>query len=48
MLDLTRGEQIIVVFVTFAIVSAPWWGRCGAALGRKLARETPRSEAGDH
>jgi len=41
MLDLTQGELTIVVFVTVAIVSAPWWGRAGAAIGRKLASERP-------
>jgi len=47
MLEMTRGELFIVVFVTVAIVSAPWWGRAGAALGRLLAeralRKTPTS-----
>lgn len=45
MLEMTRGELFIVVFVTVAIVSAPWWGRAGAVLGRILAeraiRKTP-------
>jgi len=42
MLEMTRGELFIVVFVTVAIVSAPWWGRAGAALGRILAERAVR------
>jgi hypothetical protein len=47
MLGLTDGELLIVVFITVAVVSAPWWPRLGAALatalvGRKSdGRRTP-------
>lgn len=45
MLEMTPGELFIVVFVTVAVVSAPWWGRVGAIVGRALAergnRKTP-------
>lgn len=37
MLEMTPGELFIVVFVTVAVVSAPWWGRAGASIGRALA-----------
>ena len=42
MLEMTRGELFIVVFVTVAIVSAPWWGRAGAVVGRILAERAVR------
>jgi len=45
MLEMTRGELFIVVFVTVAIVSAPWWGRAGAALGRVLAERALRKSS---
>lgn len=47
MLEMTRGELFIVVFVTVAIISAPWWGRAGAALGRLLAERAMRKAPTD-
>jgi hypothetical protein len=29
---LTGGEAFVVGFITFAVVSAPWWPRLGARL----------------
>lgn len=49
-LDLTQSELIVIGFITFAVVSAPWWPRLGAALGRAAsgrppaAPETPPSD----
>lgn len=37
--ELTPGELFVVVFITVAVVSAPWWPRAGAALARLLAGE---------
>ncbi len=37
MLGLTGGELFLVIFVTVAVVSAPWWPRLGAAIGELLA-----------
>jgi len=39
MLGLTNGELFVVGFVFVAIVSATWWPRAGAAIGRALAGE---------
>jgi hypothetical protein len=46
MLELTWGELFIVVFVTVTVVSAPWWGRTGAALGRLLAEHHSKKNLG--
>jgi hypothetical protein len=35
MLGLTAGEWFVVVFVTLAVVSAPWWPRAAEALYRR-------------
>jgi hypothetical protein len=37
MLGLTDGELLIVVFITVAVVSAPWWPRLGAAVAEAIA-----------
>ncbi len=37
MLGLTNGELFVVLFVTFFVVSATWWPRLGAAIGRSLS-----------
>lgn len=42
MLEMTRGELFIVVFVTAAVITAPWWGKAGAAIGRRLAERNAR------
>jgi hypothetical protein len=36
-LGLTSGELFIVVFVTVAVVSAPWWLRLGEMIAAALA-----------
>lgn len=47
MLGLSGGELFLVVFVTVAVVSAPWWARLGGALGEMLARGRGGSERRD-
>lgn len=37
MLGLTGGELFIVAFIAAALISARWWPRLGAYLGRRLA-----------
>ncbi|MEB2312865.1 MAG: hypothetical protein OZ921_08835 [Sorangiineae bacterium] len=32
-----QGEIFMVVFITVAVVSAPWWPRAGAAIAAALA-----------
>ena len=44
MLEMTPGELFIVIFVTVTVVSAPWWGRAGAALGQLLAERGARKD----
>lgn len=38
MLDLTRGELFVVVFIVVAVVSSSWWPRLGELVATKLAR----------
>ena len=48
MFGLSGGELFLVVFITLAVVSAPWWARLGSALGEMLVRgkaDEPRSDA---
>ena len=51
MFGLSGGELFLVVFITLAVVSAPWWARLGSALGEMLVRgksdREPRSEGKD-
>jgi len=42
-LGLTSGELFIVVFVTVAVVSAPWWLRIGEVVATALAG-SPKGE----
>lgn len=44
-LGLAGGELLVVVFVTVAVIAAPWFPRLGAALGEWAAGG--RSEGGD-
>ncbi len=37
MFDLTSGELFVVLFILIAVVSAPWWARAGAFVGRLFA-----------
>ncbi len=37
MLGLTGGELFVVVFITLAVISAPWWPRAGGAIAGLLA-----------
>jgi hypothetical protein len=43
-LDLTGGELFVVVFITIAVISAPWWPRLGELVAEQLAgtRRAPR------
>jgi hypothetical protein len=34
--EVTHGEVFVIVFVTVAVVSAPWWPRAGVAVARAL------------
>jgi hypothetical protein len=45
-LGLTSGELFIVVFVTVAVVSAPWWLRAGELVATALAG-LPKGERED-
>lgn len=45
MFGLSGGELFLVVFITLAVISAPWWARLGSALGEMAARRRPGSEA---
>ena len=42
MFDLTGGELFVVVFITVAVISAPWWPRVGEAISELIAG--PRDE----
>lgn len=46
MLGLTGGEWFVVIFVTVAVVSAPWWPRAAEALQNKLWAAKHRDGAG--
>jgi len=37
MLGLSGGELVVVAFVVFAVLSAPWWPRLGEICGEALA-----------
>jgi hypothetical protein len=43
MFDLTAGELFVVVFITVAVVSAPWWLRLGELVALMLAGHRPTS-----
>jgi hypothetical protein len=47
MFNLTSGELFVVVFITVAVVSAPWWLRLGELVALLLAghRQTSRDSA---
>jgi hypothetical protein len=36
MLGLTNGELFVVGFIFLSVVSAGWWPRAGASIGRAL------------
>jgi hypothetical protein len=41
MFHLTAGELFVVVFITVAVVSAPWWPRLGELLATMLSGQRP-------
>ncbi|HEX9620120.1 MAG TPA: hypothetical protein VF989_08300 [Polyangiaceae bacterium] len=46
MVGLTGGEWFVVIFVTVAVVSAPWWPRTAEALAKRLWSGTTGDRAG--
>ena len=38
----TLGEWFVLLFITAAVVSAPWWPRIGAAAAQWWSRSTKR------
>jgi hypothetical protein len=46
MLGLTSGELFVVVFLTLAVVSAPWWPRLGEAIADLVSGADDEEDSG--